>query len=83
LTLLENWLESMTDLPYEGGFLLDYLGKLVYPNISATILTVASWVHTICAHRSGFPDDGHVAFAGDGNRTSNGVAGIVSLSLSN
>jgi hypothetical protein len=43
LTLLENWLESKAGiLPYEGGFLLHYLDKLVYPNISATVLTVAA-----------------------------------------
>src|SRR6266487_1688742 len=27
--------------PYQGGFLLHYLDKLVYPDISATVLTVA------------------------------------------
>jgi len=42
LTLLENWLEVKAGVqPYEGGFLLHYLGKLVYPDISATILTVS------------------------------------------
>jgi hypothetical protein len=42
LTLLENWLETKAGVqPYEGGFLLHYLDKLVYPDISATILTVA------------------------------------------
>jgi len=42
LTLLENWLEGKAGaLPYQGGFLLHYLDKLVYPDISATALTVA------------------------------------------
>src|SRR6266699_3573032 len=42
LTLLENWLEAKAGVePYRGGFLLHYLDKLVYPDISATVLTVA------------------------------------------
>ena len=42
LTVLENWLEGKAGVePYQGGFLLHYLDKLVYPNISATVLTVA------------------------------------------
>ena len=42
LTLLENWVETKAGVvPYNGGFLLHYLDKLVYPNISATSLTVA------------------------------------------
>jgi hypothetical protein len=42
LTLLENWLEAKSGVaPYHGGFLLHYLDKLVYPNISVTVLTVA------------------------------------------
>jgi hypothetical protein len=42
LTLLENWLEGKIGVePYQGGFLLHYLDKLVYPDISATVLTVA------------------------------------------
>jgi hypothetical protein len=48
LTLLENWLEQKAGIdPYQGGFLLHYLDKLVYPNISATALTVAGVI--ICA----------------------------------
>jgi hypothetical protein len=40
---LENWLEGKAGIePYEGGFLLHYLDKLVYPNIPATVLTVAA-----------------------------------------
>jgi len=42
LTLLENWLEAKAGIqPYQGGFLLHYLDKLVYPDISATVLTTA------------------------------------------
>lgn len=42
LTVLENWLEQKAGVePYQGGFLLHYLDKLVYPNISPTVLPVA------------------------------------------
>ena len=42
LTLVESWLEQKAGLePYQGGFLLHHLDKLVYPDISATALTVA------------------------------------------
>jgi hypothetical protein len=42
LTLLENWFEAKAGVgPYQGGFLLHYLDKLAYPDISATVLTVA------------------------------------------
>ena len=48
LTLLENWCEAKAGLvPYQGGFLLHYLDKLVYPDISATVLTGVGV--TICA----------------------------------
>jgi hypothetical protein len=48
LTVLENWLEAQAGAqPYQDGFLLHYLDKLVYPDISATILTVAGVI--ICA----------------------------------
>lgn len=41
LTVLENWLEAKAGVqPYQGGFLLHYLDKLVYPDISATVLTL-------------------------------------------
>jgi hypothetical protein len=41
LTFLENWLEGKAGIqPYQGGFLLHYLDKLVYPDISATALTM-------------------------------------------
>jgi Protein of Unknown function (DUF2784) len=45
LTVLENWLEAKAGIqPYQGGFLLHYMDKLVYPDISATVLTVAGVV---------------------------------------
>jgi Protein of Unknown function (DUF2784) len=48
LTLLENGLEIKAGVePYQGGFLLHYLDKLVYPDISATVLTIAGVM--ICA----------------------------------
>ena len=48
LTVLENWFEARAGVePYQGGFLLHYLDKLVYPDISATALTVAGVM--ICA----------------------------------
>jgi len=53
LTLLENWCEAKAGVvPYQGGFLLHYLDKLVYPDISATVLTVAGV--TICLLNLGF-----------------------------
>ena len=43
LTVLENWLEGNARVePEKGGFLLHYLDKLVYPDISASALTVAT-----------------------------------------
>ena len=48
LTVLENWLETKAGVqPYQGGFLLHYLDKLVYPDISSTMLTIAGV--TTCA----------------------------------
>ena len=48
LTLLENWLERNAGVePDQGGFLLHYLDKLVYPDISPTMLTIAAVI--ICA----------------------------------
>jgi hypothetical protein len=45
LTLLENWLEARAGVqPYQGGFLLHYLDKFVYPDFSATVLTIAGVV---------------------------------------
>jgi phage tail protein X len=41
--VLENWLEGNAGVePEKGGFLPHYLDKLVYPDISATTLTVAA-----------------------------------------
>ena len=48
LTLLEDWLEGKAGIqPYQGGFLLHYLDKLVYPDISVTVLTVVGVL--VCA----------------------------------
>src|SRR5713101_2562121 len=53
LTVLENSLEAKAGVqPYEGGFLLHYLDKLVYPDVSATVLTVVGVI--ICALNLGF-----------------------------
>jgi Protein of Unknown function (DUF2784) len=42
LTVLENWFEGKAGVqPYQDGFLLHYMDRLVYPEISATVLTVA------------------------------------------
>ena len=41
LTFLENWFESKAGVePYNGGFLLHYLDKLVYPNVPPMLLTI-------------------------------------------
>jgi hypothetical protein len=48
LTLLENWLESRAGVgAYQGGFLLHYLDKLVYPDVSPTLLMIVGV--TVCA----------------------------------
>jgi Protein of Unknown function (DUF2784) len=48
LTLLENWLELKAGVaPYQGGFLLHYMDKLVYPDVSPTVLTMAGVL--VCA----------------------------------
>src|SRR5215510_9829883 len=48
LTLVENWLEQKAGVEaYQRGFLLHYMDKLVYPNISATWLTVTGVI--VCA----------------------------------
>ena len=53
LTALENSLEAKAGIqPYAGGFLLHYLDKLVYPDVSATVLTIAGVI--ICALNLGF-----------------------------
>jgi Protein of Unknown function (DUF2784) len=44
LTLLENWLEQRAGIaPYQGGFLLHYLDKLVYPEFPPRLLTAAAF----------------------------------------
>jgi hypothetical protein len=53
LTLLENWLEGRAGIePYQGGFLLHYLDKLVYPDIPVVWLTFAAVM--VCAANLGF-----------------------------
>jgi len=53
LTLLENWVETKAGVqPYQGGFLSHYLDKLVYPDVSATVLTTVGVI--ICALNLGF-----------------------------
>ena len=48
LTLVENWLEGSAGVePEKGEFLLHYLDKLVYPDISSTTLTTAAVI--VCA----------------------------------
>jgi|SRR5579859_2027384 len=43
LTLLEDWLERSAGIePAQGPFPLHYLDKLVYPNISPIVLTIAA-----------------------------------------
>jgi hypothetical protein len=45
LTLLENWLEGRAGIkPYQGGFVLHYLDKLVYPDLPNWTLTSAAVV---------------------------------------
>jgi hypothetical protein len=45
LTLLENWFEQKAGVePYQDGFLLHYLDKLVYPDIPAVVLASAAVV---------------------------------------
>jgi len=45
LTLLENWLERKAGIePYQGGFVLHYLDKLVYPDLPNWTLAGAAVV---------------------------------------
>lgn len=42
LTVLENWLEQRAGVePYQGGFLLNYLDRIVYPDINPRWLAAA------------------------------------------
>ena len=53
LTLAENWLEGKAGVePYHGGFLLHYMDKLVYPDISPASLTVIGVM--VCAFNLAF-----------------------------
>jgi hypothetical protein len=46
--VLEKWLEGNAGVgPEKGGFLLHYLDKLVYPDISSTTVTTAAVI--VCA----------------------------------
>ncbi|MGH9512216.1 MAG: DUF2784 domain-containing protein [Terriglobales bacterium] len=48
LTLLEGLLEGRAGIePYQGGFLLHYLDRIVYPDISGNILIAAGV--SVCA----------------------------------
>ena len=63
LTLAENWLQQKAGTqPYQGGFLLHYLDKLVYPDVPAKILTIAAVI--ICLLNLGF----YARFMRSGNR---------------
>jgi hypothetical protein len=45
LTYLENWFESRAGVePYSSSFLLHYLDKMVYPDISPIVLAIAGVV---------------------------------------
>jgi Protein of Unknown function (DUF2784) len=53
LTYLENWLEQKAGVePYQGGFLLHYLDKLVYPDLPAYLLTGAGVI--VCGLNFGY-----------------------------
>jgi hypothetical protein len=48
LTLFENWLEARAGIePYQGGFLLHYLDRLVYPDVSVVLLVTVGVL--VCA----------------------------------
>lgn len=53
LTLLENWLEVRAGIqPYSEPFLVHYMDKIVYPDVSGTVLTIAGVM--ICCLNLGF-----------------------------
>jgi hypothetical protein len=53
LTFAENALEQSAGIqPYQGGFLLHYLDKLIYPDIAPSVLTIAALI--VCALNLGF-----------------------------
>jgi len=48
LNLAENWCEAQAGIqPYSGGFLVHYLDRIVYPNISVSFLIGCAVV--VCA----------------------------------
>ena len=48
LTWLETWLEARSGIePYQGGFLLHYPDKVIYPDISPTTFTITAVI--VCA----------------------------------
>jgi len=56
LTFAENALEQRAGIqPYQGGFLLHYLDKLIYPDISPSALAIAAL--SVCALNLGIPGD--------------------------
>jgi hypothetical protein len=53
LTLMENWLEQRAGIePYQGGFVLHYLDKLVYPDVPRSVLVTAGVI--ICVFNLAF-----------------------------
>jgi Protein of Unknown function (DUF2784) len=53
LTLMENWLEAKAGIePYQGGFLLHHLDRLVYPDISVVLLVTVGVI--VCTVNLGF-----------------------------
>ena len=53
LTLLENWLGQRAGIePYQGGFVLHYLDKLVYPDVPRSVLVTAGVI--ICVFNLAF-----------------------------
>ncbi|MGA7629541.1 MAG: DUF2784 domain-containing protein [Terriglobales bacterium] len=63
LTVLEKWLELKAGVePYQGGFVLRYLDKVVYPDILPTLLTVVG----VCICVLNLRLDGRALFMGPG-----------------
>jgi hypothetical protein len=49
LTVLENWLEQRAGVqPYQGGFLLHYLDRIVYPDIDPAWLAAGGIAVCLC-----------------------------------
>ncbi len=48
LTMAEQWFQRRAGIvPYRGSFLIHYLGRAVYPDVSVTLLTIGGVV--VCA----------------------------------